>query len=164
LWSTALRRVAASVDPDIAIVNVRPLTDLQTDSRFPQFFISTIFGIFAVGGLLLAMVGVYAVTAYAVRQRLHEVAVRLTLGAGTTEIVWLFTRRAVVTLAGGLAIGSIGAFAVGQLLRAVLVDVSPSDLTTYVAIVLLLSIVTAAALIPSLHASRLDPHVILRRD
>ena len=160
-----LRRAAASVDPDLAIFNVRPLTALRTDSRLPQLLISTIFSIFAVAGLLLAVVGVYSVTAYAARQRLHEIAVRLVLGAGTREIVWLLLERAVVTLTVGLALGSIGAFAAGRFLRAVLVGISPADATTFVAVVALLSAVTlAASLVPSLRASRLDPNAILRRE
>jgi ABC-type antimicrobial peptide transport system permease subunit len=160
-----LRRAAASVDPDVAIFNVRPLVELRADSRLPQLLISTIFTIFAVAGLLLAVVGVYSVTAYGARQRVHEIAVRLVLGAGTREIVWLLLKRGVMTLAAGLALGLIGAFAVGQFLRAVLGGIRPTDFAISAPIVLLLSAVTlAACLVPSLRASRLDPNAILRRE
>ena len=90
---------------------------------------------------------------------------RLVLGALPTQVIWLFLRRSAVQLGIGLAIGIVGAFGVGRLLQALLVQTSPRDPFTIGAIVLLLTTVTVAAcLVPARRATRVDPLRALRHD
>jgi predicted permease len=158
-----LRREVASIDPDITLFNVRPLQDLLDDSRLQPRLIGTIVGVFAGIALLLSMVGLYAFTAYAVQQRTHEIGVRMALGAHSREVVLLFVRRGMLPMGMGLVIGLVGAFGVGQLLRSVLVQTSPTDPVTLVFIVLLLVAVSVTAcFLPARKAANLDPLVVLR--
>jgi predicted permease len=160
-----LRRAVASIDPDITLFNVRPLKDLLDDSRLQPRLIGTIVGVFAGIALLLSMVGLYAFTAYAVQQRTHEIGVRMALGAHSGDVVWLFVRRGMLPMGIGVIVGLVGAFGVGQLLRSVLIQTSPTDPVTLVLIVLLLIVVSVTAcFLPSRKAANLDPLVVLRNE
>src|SRR5262245_18412689 len=70
--------------------------------------------VFAVIALVLAAVGLYAVTAYSVTQHTRDIGVRMVLGAQSSQVIWIFLRRAFVQLAVGLTLGLAGAFGVGQ--------------------------------------------------
>ncbi len=83
--------------------------------RWPFRIFGTMFAIFAVIALVLSAVGLYAVTAYSVTQRTQEIGVRTALGAESTQVMWLFLRRAFFQLAIGLTLGIAGAFGVGKI-------------------------------------------------
>lgn len=158
-----LRREIASLDGDVTLFNVRPLRDVLNDSRLQPRLIGTVLGVFAGIALLLSMVGLYAVTAYAVLQRTHEIGVRMALGARSSQVVWLFVRRGMVPLALGLVIGLAGAFGIGALLRGLLIQTSPSDPVTLLTIVALLIVTAVAAcFFPARRAAQLDPLAALR--
>jgi len=158
-----LRREVASVDPDVTLFNIRPLQDLLDDTRLQPRLLGTLLAVFAGIALLLSVVGVYAVTAYAVQQRTHEIGVRLALGALPREVVWLFVRRGMLPLGIGLVIGLAGAFGVGRLLQGLLIQTSSTDPVTLVSIVVLLVLVAmAACFVPARRAARLDPLAVLR--
>ncbi len=126
---------------------------------------SSVLTVFAGIALLLAVVGVYAATAYAVRQRLHEVGVRMALGAQAWQVVWLFVRRGLALLAIGLPIGLAGAVAVGGLLRGLLINTRPIDALTLGLITGLVAPVTVAAcLLPARRAVLRDPLAVLRSE
>jgi putative ABC transport system permease protein len=121
------------------------------------------FTTFALIALILSAVGLYAVTAYSVTQRTQEIGVRMALGAQPGSIRWLILRRALIQLSIGLTVGIGGAFAVGRLLRSMLVQIPTADpvtLTTIVAILVVIAI--TACLAPSRRATRLDPSTALR--
>ncbi len=161
--ASLLRREVALADPDVTLFNVRPLADLRNDSRLQPRLIGTVIGVFAGIALLLSMVGLYAFTAYAVQQRTHEIGVRMALGAKPSEVVRLFVRRGMLPLGIGLAIGLAGAFAVGQVLRGVLIQTSATDAVTLAFIVMLVVVVSVAAcFLPARRAAKLDPLVVLR--
>jgi ABC-type antimicrobial peptide transport system permease subunit len=120
-----------------------------------------------VGGiaLVLAVLGLYAVTAYATAQRTREIGIRVALGSSPSQLAWLIMERAARQLAIGLVLGTAGALAIGQLLRGVLVGVEPSDPTTLIVVILLLIAVTAgASYIPARRAMRISPVTALRMD
>ena len=120
-------------------------------------------GFFALIALILSAVGLYAVTAYSVTQRTQEIGVRMALGAPPASIRWLILRRALIQLSIGLTVGIGGAFAVGRLLRSMLVQIPTADpltLTTIVAILIVIAVI--ACLAPSRRATRLEPSTALR--
>jgi predicted permease len=160
-----LREEMRTVDPDQAIFNIRTLDEVMTQQRFQYRIFGTMLSFFAAIALVLAAVGLYAVTSYAVTQHTREIGMRVVLGANPAQVVWLFLRRGAVQLGLGLAIGMAGAFGVGRLLQALLVQTSPSDPLTLVAIVGLLTMVAASAcVIPARRATRIDPLRALRHE
>ena len=136
-----------------------------SDERVGLRVFGTMFAVFAVVALLLATVGLYAVTAYAAAQRTREIGVRVALGARASHIWWLVTRSAALQLALGLSIGMAGATGIGRLLESVLIGTSAIDPMTLLAVAGLLVVVAlSACLLPARRAMRLDPAVVLRSE
>jgi putative ABC transport system permease protein len=124
-----------------------------------------LFSILAMASLVLAGVGVYAVMAYAVSCRTHEIGIRMAVGANHGTVSWLVLKRALVQLAIGLPIGGAGALALGAVLRGMLVDMSPFDPVTFVGVAgVLTSVALLACVVPAYRAWRVDPVVALRSD
>jgi putative ABC transport system permease protein len=139
------------------------LHELRADSRLQPRLLSTVLSAFAIIALLLSMVGVYAMTAYAVLQRTHEIGIRMALGAQSGQVVWLFVRRALLPLGIGLSLGLVGAFLASQILRGLLPRTGVTDATTIGLIVLLfVSVALAACFFLARKAARLDPLRVLR--
>ena len=161
----ALRTEVAAVDADTELFNVRPLSELLDDSRLqPKLFgvMTLLFGTIA---LILSTVGLYALTAYAVLQRRHEIGVRMALGARAQQVVWLLVRRGMVPLALGLALGLAGAFGLGQLIRGALIHTTPTDPVTFTVVVfVLVTVAFAACFFPGRRAARVDPVASLRAE
>jgi len=161
----SLREAMRLVDPDLALFNPRTVDEILAQQRFMLRLFSVMFGTFAVIALVLAAVGLYAVTAYSVTQYTRDIGVRMVLGAQSGQVVWLFLRRAFIQLAIGLTIGLAGAIGVGKLLQGFLVQMTGRDPVTLVAITGLLIVVALMACIwPARYATRLDPLAALRHD
>jgi putative ABC transport system permease protein len=159
------REAIRAIDPDIAVFNTAPLDEVLAEQRWSLRVFGTMLAAFAVVALVLAAVGVYGVTAYAVTQHTREIGMRMMLGARPHQVIWLFLRQAFVQLAIGLTIGIAAAFAVGRLLQSFLVQVSPRDPVTLVSIVALLTGVALAACVwPVRRVTRLDPLTALRHE
>jgi predicted permease len=110
-----LREVARGIDPDLPLFDPRTLDAWLAFLRWPERVFGTMFTIFACIGLITAAVGLYAVTAYSVRQRKHEIGIRMALGARAPQVWWLVLQRVSAQLAIGLTAGIAGAFVVGRL-------------------------------------------------
>ena len=163
----AVRDEMRAIDPDLPLFNIRTLEEALAQNRWPFRVFGTMFALFAAGALLLSAIGLYAVTAYSVRQRTQEIGIRTALGAQSKQVMWLFVRRAFVHLAIGLTLGLAGAFGVGSIFEAadLLVHINGRDPLTIGSIALLLiAVALAASVWPARQATRLDPLVALRRD
>jgi putative ABC transport system permease protein len=162
-----LREEVRAIDPDLPLFNARTMDQNLAQARWPFRIFGTMFAVFAFIALMLSAVGLYAITAYSVTQRTQEIGVRTALGAQSTQVMWLFVRRAAVHLAIGLTIGIAGAFGVGQIFQSsqLLIQTSPRDPITIGTIALLLALVAvAASLWPARRATKLDPVIALRRE
>jgi putative ABC transport system permease protein len=113
-------------------------------------------------GLILALVGVYGVVAYAVSQRTHEIGIRTALGAQQIDILKMIFRQGLLIVGTGLFIGLVGAFAVARVVGD-FVTVSPTDPATYLTVATALTLVALlACYIPARRAAKVDPMEALR--
>ena len=121
-------------------------------------FNTVLLGVLGAAGLLLAAVGIYGVVAYFASQRTSEIGIRMALGATRADVVRLVTRQAVVPVLAGVGFGAAGAVAATNTLSSQLVNVTPTDPTTFAAVAgTLLMVALLAAVIPARRAARLDP-------
>lgn len=162
-----VREYVRAIDRDLPLYDVRTLDEslAQSDERTGLLvFGSLVAGVGAIA-LLLATVGVYAVTAYTTAQRTREFGIRVALGSRPAQIVSLVTRQAARQLVMGLAIGAAGALGIAQLMRGILVGVGPWDPVTLLGVIALLILVTlGAAMLPARRAMRLNPVAALRSE
>jgi predicted permease len=161
----AVRREVQAIDRDQPVFTIQTLDQILAQDRWPFRVFGGLFAIFAVIALVLSSVGLYAVMAYSVIQRTQEIGVRMALGAERRHMSWLILKRGLFQLAVGLTLGLAGAFAMSRVLRTVVVQITPTDPVTFVAITVLLTVVSVAAcLLPARRASRVDPLVALRAE
>ena len=154
-----------AIDPSLPVYWVQTMEQVFADARVPLRLIGGWFGALAMIALVLATVGLYAVTGHLVTQRTQEIGVRVALGAENHQVVWLFLRRTIAQLSVGVAIGMAGALAVGQLLQTLIAGISPRDPLTLVLVTLLLTFVAVAAtLLPARRATRIEPLTALRSE
>jgi len=164
-WLRELRVVLGGIDPDIPVGPVRALTEVMNEQLARPRFLAALFAGFGGFATLLSLVGVYGVIAYAVKQREHEIAIRIAVGADRPAIRRLFLREGGAVLLAGIVVGIPAAFGIGRLLRAQLYGVGPLDAVTPMAAALVLG---AAGLLavwwPSRRASATDPMLALREE
>jgi putative ABC transport system permease protein len=163
--SEAFRREVQSLDPNLAVYDVRTLDERIAESRLTVSLFGAICTVFAIVATVLAAIGLYAVIMQAVNRRTQEIGLRMALGASRREIVQLVFRQGIPPLALGLAIGLVLALATGRVLRSLLVGVNPSDPLTFAGVVLvLLAAGVLGCLVPARRAIRVDPLVALRHE
>ena len=142
-----------------------PMEELVKASLTRQRFYALLPGFFAIVATVLAAVGIYGVLAYAVSQRTQEFGVRMALGAQPRQILGLVMRRGIILTALGMVIGVAGALALTRYLRGMLYEITPLDLTTYLTVTLLFTVVAlVASYLPTRMATRVDPAVALRSE
>ena len=162
-----VRATVQKIDQDLPLFEVRTLTTaLEKQFWFFSVF-GTLFSVFALTGLLMASVGIYAVVAQTTARRTREIGIRMALGATAGNIARLVLSRGLTQLLIGLVIGLGGAFAATQLLGKIgfLIGISTHDPLVFIGItVLLIAIGIVACWLPARRAARIAPTEALRTD
>jgi predicted permease len=159
----AVARELKSLDADIPLGEIRSMEAHMSSHTADTRFITVLLGLFAALGTILAVVGAYGVIAYLVAQRTQEFGVRIALGAGSRDILWLVLQHGLFIGLAGVTLGLAGAMAGRRFLARFLYGVSESDPFTLVcAAVLLLLVVVVASAVPARRAMRIDPVQALR--
>ena len=159
------RAAVARVDDRILIENVEPLTERVARARAPTGLVSMFVGSFGLLALALALVGLYGVMAYIVRERSGEFGLRIALGADREGILGMVMRRGIALTGLGVAIGIVGALSLRSLLAAVSNTIPSTDALTLAGVtVLFFAMASAASLVPARRAVRVDPAVTLREE
>jgi putative ABC transport system permease protein len=163
--ANAVRAAVWSVDPEQPVWKIRTQQSLVERSKGMPRFLAQLMGGYAGLALLLAAVGLYGVTSYSVTQRTREIGLRMALGAEPGDVLRIVLRRGLKLATIGLAIGLVGALALGRVLRTLLYATSPADPVTLVAVAaVLLAVAGLASYLPARRATRVDPTVALRYD
>ncbi len=159
----AVQRELRSVDPTVAVENVKTLEQIRGDSLASRTFAMQLLVGFSVVGSVLTLVGIYGVLSLSVASRRREIAIRTAVGAQRRDIRNLVFAEGFRLIAGGLVAGIAIALVLSRVLRSFLFDVAPADPATLVGVVLLFSAVALLACwAPTRRASRVDPAEALR--
>jgi putative ABC transport system permease protein len=163
--ASALREEVRALNPSLALHAIQSLDEVVAGGREAQKLLGTWLGMLAGIALLLASVGLFALTAHNVVQRTHEIGVRMARGASLGRVIWLFLRRSLVHLALGVTLGMAGALSAGKLFGAFVLHGGATDYptTSFVTFVLVI-ITTLACMFPARRAARVDPLVALRHE
>jgi predicted permease len=163
--ASELRAALRSVDPNLAIADIRTMGDMETKAYAPRRFQTMLLTIFSAVAMFLAVVGVYGLLAYSVRQRTGEIGIRMALGSSRGRVVRLVLREGFGLLATGLLIGLAASLACVRLLAGFVYDVPLIDPITFSLVPILLLLATSVAcLVPSWRAAAVDPIDALRHE
>jgi putative ABC transport system permease protein len=158
-----LRSAVASIDPQLALNRVRPLSEAIAFAEAPRRFNTELIGVFALAALLLALTGIYAVVAFSVSLRAQEIAIRIALGARRGSIARLVLVSGARLSFFACGFGVLGSVAVSRLVRSLLFEVSPTDPWIYAACVVVMLLLTlGASAVPAARAASADPVEALR--
>ena len=159
----AIRKQVQALDSGLPVFQVETLEEYFSRQRWPFRVFGTLFAVFALIALLLSSVGLYSVMAYSVSRRTQEIGVRIAMGAPGARILLMVLGHGLRQLALGLAIGLAAAFGVARVMKALLVQVSPTDPLTFAAISGVLILVGVfACWMPARWAMNVNPVVALR--
>lgn len=159
---SAMRGQLQSLNPEV-VSDFRTLEQIFSSSLDNRRFSLVLFGVFAIVALLLAVMGIYSVMAYAVTERTNEIGIRIALGAQTIDVLRLIMRQGIGLAATGLAIGLAASFALTRWLESFLYEVSTTDLMTFTLVSLLLTgVALLACFVPARRATKVDPMIALR--
>jgi putative ABC transport system permease protein len=158
-----LRSTVAGVDPLLALQQVQPMNELMSQVEAPRRFNTDLITTFAAGALLLAMIGIYAVVAFTVSQRGHEIAIRMALGAQRTGIARFVLMSGAKLALLGCSLGVLGSVAVSHLVSSFLFEVSATDPLIYLGCVVTMMVMALlASAVPAARAASAEPIDALR--
>ena len=161
--SNSVENAIWKVNKNQAVANVETLEEIKSQSVAPARLRTVLLAIFAGIAVLLAAVGIYGVVSYSVAQRVHEMAIRLSIGASPSDLLKLVIGRAMLMVLVGLALGAVAALALTRILASLLYDISPTDPVTWVVAGALLAVMALlACYFPARRVTKVDPLTILR--
>jgi putative ABC transport system permease protein len=163
--ATELRSAVAAVDPNVPITRLLALDQVISESVAEPRLTVVLLGLAAGLALLLGAVGIYGVVSYGVSRRVHEMGVRMALGARSGDVLRLVIGQGAAMAIVGIMVGLAAALVASRALRSLLYGVSPTDTVTFAAApLLLLAVALLASYIPARRATRVDPMVTLRAE
>jgi predicted permease len=161
--ASAVRAVAADVDPNVAVANLRSMDARVANATSRMAFTMILLLIAAIVAMMLGAIGIYGVIGYIVGQRTAEIGVRMALGARPADVAGMVLRQSGTVVLAGLGIGIVAALALTRLMAALLFGVAATDPVTYlVVIAFLVGVAGVASWLPARRAARLDPVTALR--
>jgi len=161
----AIRLAVRRVDPTLVMTGPETLAQATSNPLLLVRSGAVVFALLGVLGLLLATVGIYGLISFTVSQRIHEIGIRMAIGASRRDVTRMVVREGLLLTGVGLALGLAGAALVTRVLRVMLYGVSPTDPLTFGAVTLLLGLVAvAASLDPAHRAAEVDPQAALRAE
>jgi ABC-type antimicrobial peptide transport system permease subunit len=163
--SPTVLAVLRSFNPGQPATQLRPLQDVVDHANSPRRFFAVLVAIFAGLGLLLASLGIYGVISYSVTQQTQEIGIRMALGASRERVQRSVIVRTLRMAVVGLVLGTAASLLVARAIRSMLFATQPTDMTTFAAmIVLLTGVALAAGYLPARRASRIEPMQALRNN
>jgi predicted permease len=160
---TAAREIVIQVNPGIAIFDVTTESAQIDQLLFSERLMARLSGFLGLLAMALACIGLYGLLSYETSQRVHEIGIRMALGAQSQDVLRLILGRGIMLAAIGATTGIGGALALTRFLRSLLFEIQPSDPATFVGVAILLALVALlACYIPARRAMRVDPMVALR--
>jgi ABC-type antimicrobial peptide transport system permease subunit len=160
-----IREAVAAVDPDVPVFDVKSMPQLIDDNSWFYGMGAAIVGVCGFSALLLAIIGLYGVVAFAVGRRTREFGIRMAVGASPTRILSLVLQRAGYQIAAGAVIGVVLASTISRGIALLMFNVNPLDFVIFAAVSFSLILVNVAATwIPAHRAARTDPLVALRAE
>jgi putative ABC transport system permease protein len=159
----AVRDEVMKLDPALPVSDLKTVERIIHEHTSSKRIMTAMMSVFAAIALLFAGVGLYAVMAYAVSQRAHEIGVRMALGARSGDILRLITGQGMKLTISGLALGMAGAFVLTRVMEPLLYGVTATDPLTFILISMSLAgVALLACWIPARRATKVDPMVALR--
>lgn len=154
-----------SMDPVVPVSDIHAMSDLTEHANAPRRFQTTLLTTFSLIALALAVIGVYGLLAYSVRQRTGEIGLRMALGSSRSGIVQLVMREGLSLLLIGVCVGGVGAVGFARMLHSFLYGVPSLDPVTFSLVPTVLMLATiVACLVPSARAAAIDPMEALRHE
>ena len=161
--AASVRRAIHDADNNLPVTSVRSMNQVIRESMGPWSGGTAGVGVLGLGALLLAAMGIYGVIPYSVGQRVHEMGIRVALGAGSGDIQRLVLKQGLRLAASGVAIGLAVAAGLAQLMQALLYGVGTLDPWTFLGTpTLLMAVAALASYLPDRRATRVDPMIALR--
>jgi predicted permease len=163
--ASAIGRAVGEVDANVPIVSIRTMETELESAKWPVRAITMLLAIFAVGSLLIAVTGQYAVVTFSMRRRTRDFGLRMALGASSSQILGAVLGEGFRMTMVGLFAGCLLSLGAAMALRGLLYGVSPTDAPTHVGVFLLLAAASVAACyVPARRATRIDPMHALRQE
>jgi putative ABC transport system permease protein len=162
---SAARAEIAALDANLPLYNIKPMDKVITESIVGIAYVATMMAVLGVIALVLASVGVFGVMSYSVSERTHEIGIRMSMGAQTSNVLALVLRSGMLLTVFGLAIGLPVAFLLARALSSLLFGVQAADPPSFIGLpLLLLAVAGIACYLPARRAAHLDPLRALRHD
>jgi predicted permease len=160
-----MRETVYSIDSETAVDKVQTLAGVRDESLASPRLTTVLLALFAGLALVITAAGIAGVMALSVNQRIHEIGIRMALGASSASVMTMIVKQGMTLVLIGLAIGAVGAFLLTRLMSALLFAVAPTDPLTFVAVaVVFIGVAGLSCFVPARRVTGIDPMLALRAE